>query len=103
MAEPLHEERQSRHLDRLSEAIDSGTQERVRSLLRNLSAAEVGDLLESLPITKRLAVWELTSSDDVPAAVVIDEAVELAKDYSTERSPAFINGVLDAIAAAVRS
>ena len=51
----------------------------------------------------RLAVWELTSSDDVPAAVVIDEAVELAKAYSTERSPAFINGVLDAIAAAVRS
>ena len=46
----------------------------------------------------RLAAWELLDRADVPVAVVIDEAVELAKDYSTERSPAFINGVLDALA-----
>lgn len=46
----------------------------------------------------RLAVWELRSQPDVPSAVVIDEAVELAKDYSTEQSPGFVNGVLDAIA-----
>ncbi|MEM7092170.1 MAG: transcription antitermination factor NusB [Actinomycetota bacterium] len=51
----------------------------------------------------RLAVWELRSRPDVPTAVVIDEAVELAKDYSTQRSPAFVNGVLDAIASVVRS
>jgi transcription antitermination protein NusB len=44
----------------------------------------------------RLAVWELTSSD-TPPKVVIDEAIELAKIYSTENSPAFVNGVLDAI------
>lgn len=50
----------------------------------------------------RLAVWELRARDDVPTAVVLDEAVELAKAYSTERSPAFVNGVLDAIAALVR-
>lgn len=51
----------------------------------------------------RLAVWELRDRDDVPTAVVLDEAVELAKHYSTERSPAFINGVLDAIASQVRA
>ncbi len=50
----------------------------------------------------RLAVWELTERADVPIAVVINEAIELAKEYSTERSPAFINGVLDSVATAVR-
>jgi transcription antitermination protein NusB len=44
----------------------------------------------------RLAVWELTSSD-TPPKVVIDEAIELAKEFSTEQSPSFVNGVLDAI------
>ncbi len=44
----------------------------------------------------RLAVWELTSAD-TPPKVVIDEAIELAKGFSTEQSPAFINGVLDSI------
>jgi N utilization substance protein B len=44
----------------------------------------------------RMAVWELTSSD-TPPKVVIDEAIELAKIFSTENSPAFVNGVLDAV------
>ncbi len=44
----------------------------------------------------RLAIWEMTSTD-TPAKVVIDEAIELAKHFSTEQSPAFVNGVLDAI------
>ena len=44
----------------------------------------------------RLAVWELTNTD-TPPKVVIDEAIELAKQFSTEQSPAFVNGVLDAV------
>ncbi len=44
----------------------------------------------------RMAVWELTNSD-TPPKVVIDEAIELAKEFSTEQSPAFVNGVLDAV------
>jgi len=44
----------------------------------------------------RLAVFELTNAD-TPPKVVIDEAIELAKKFSTEQSPAFINGVLDAV------
>lgn len=51
----------------------------------------------------RLAVWELLEQFDVPDAVVIDEAIELAKEYSTERSSGFINGVLDAVARSVRT
>ncbi len=42
----------------------------------------------------RLAAYELLYCPDVPDAVVIDEAVELAKSLSTDESPAFINGVL---------
>ena len=45
----------------------------------------------------RLAVWELTGATQTPPKVVIDEAIELAKEFSTEQSPAFVNGVLDAI------
>jgi len=46
----------------------------------------------------RLAVYELTIRNDVPYKVVIDEAVELAKEFSSDESAAFINGVLDKIA-----
>ena len=45
----------------------------------------------------RLSVYELTATD-TPTQVVINEAVELARDFGAERSPAFVNGVLDAIA-----
>ena len=44
----------------------------------------------------RIGVWELTNTD-TPPKVVIDEAIELAKEFSTEQSPAFVNGVLDAV------
>jgi len=42
----------------------------------------------------RVATYELLCRDDVPVAVVIDEAVELAKSLSTDDSPTFVNGVL---------
>jgi transcription antitermination protein NusB len=60
--------------------------------------------LERLPDVDRailrMAVFELLWADDVPDAVVIDEAVELAKTLSTDDSPAYVNGVLGAILAA---
>jgi len=46
----------------------------------------------------RLAVFELLYQDDVPTSVAINEAVEIAKRYSTDDSGSFINGVLDAMA-----
>jgi transcription antitermination factor NusB len=45
----------------------------------------------------RLSVYQLRFCDDIPPRVVINEAIELAKKFSTEKSPAFVNGVLDAI------
>lgn len=46
----------------------------------------------------RLGTWELAHRPDVPRAVVLDEAVELAKAFGTEESSAFVNGVLARIA-----
>ncbi len=70
-------------------------------------AAHIDDLISShlqgwtldrLPAVDRailrVAVWELLYADDVPEPVAVDEAVQLAKELSTDESPAFINGVL---------
>lgn len=45
----------------------------------------------------RVAIFELLYQDDVPTQVAINEAVEIAKRFGSEDSPAFINGVLDAV------
>ena len=50
----------------------------------------------------RMATFELLELDDVPTAVVISEAVDLAKQYSTDESGRFVNGVLAAVAGEVR-
>jgi N utilization substance protein B len=50
----------------------------------------------------RLGAWELASRPDVPRAVVLDEAVELAKAFGNDDSSAFVNGVLEAIAKVLR-
>ncbi|MEE2819425.1 MAG: transcription antitermination factor NusB [Planctomycetota bacterium] len=50
----------------------------------------------------RIAKFEI-QSDGTPSKVAIDEAIEIAKEFSTEQAPAFINGVLDAILNAVPS
>lgn len=62
--------------------------------------------LDRMPVVDRqllrLATFELMERPDVPTAVILDEAVELAKSYSTENSGRFVNGVLAAVAATVR-
>ena len=45
----------------------------------------------------RLAVYQLKFCSDIPPKVVINEAIELAKKFSTDKSPGFVNGVLDAV------
>jgi len=45
----------------------------------------------------RLAVYQLKCCVDIPPKVVINEAIELAKKFSTDKSPGFVNGVLDAV------
>jgi N utilization substance protein B len=45
----------------------------------------------------RLGVYELLATPETPPAVVIDEAVELARTFSADQAVAFVNGVLDAV------
>jgi N utilization substance protein B len=49
----------------------------------------------------RLATYELLFRADIPKNVTLNEAIEVAKKYGTEDSPAFINGILDEIAASL--
>jgi N utilization substance protein B len=51
----------------------------------------------------RIGAYELLYQPEVPAPVVIDEAIEIAKRYGTKDSPSFINGLLDKIAKDVRT
>lgn len=45
----------------------------------------------------RLAAYQMKCCKDIPPKVVINEAIELAKKFSSEKSPGFVNGVLDAV------
>lgn len=82
-------------VERLRAGIDARIEENAR-----------GWVLERMPALDRavlrLAIFELMERGDVPTAVVIDEAVELAKRFSTDDSGRFVNGVLAAVARQVR-
>lgn len=58
--------------------------------------------LERMPAVDRallrIGTWEILYNDEVPTAVAIDEAVELAKEFSTDDSGSFVHGVLARIA-----
>lgn len=60
-----------------------------------------GWTLDRLPAVDRallrIGLWEILLNDDVAPQVAIDEAVSLARQYSTDDSPKFVNGVLDRV------
>ncbi|HEY8979949.1 MAG TPA: transcription antitermination factor NusB, partial [Streptomyces sp.] len=68
---------------------------RIDSLISQYS---VGWTLDRMPVVDRnilrLGAYELIWVDGTPDAVVLDEMVQLAKEFSTEESPAFVNGLL---------
>ena len=70
-----------------------------------IEAASVNWRLPRMPTVDRnilrLGAYELVSRDDIPASVSINEAIELAKRYGGAESRAFVNGILDRIAAEV--
>ncbi|MFF6846989.1 transcription antitermination factor NusB [Streptomyces antimycoticus] len=76
----------ARHIDRIDELI---------------ATYAVGWTLDRMPVVDRnilrLGAYELVWEDETPDAVVIDEAVQLAKEFSTDDSPAFVNGLLGRI------
>jgi N utilization substance protein B len=105
------------HLNPYTVTVARGVSEHAPHIDELISSHLQGWTLERLPAVDRailrVAVWELLHADDVPPAVAVDEAVELAKELSTDESPGFVNGVLGqvmlvtpqirAAAAAVRS
>jgi N utilization substance protein B len=83
-----------------------GVWEERGDLDRAIGEASTGWRVERMPPVDRtilrVALWELRHRPTTPVAVVIAEAVRLAKAYSTERSGAFVNGVLGRLARAER-
>jgi N utilization substance protein B len=84
----------------------SGVDGRLAELDGRIGAAAERWSLDRMPLLDRnllrLATFELLNSADVPTAVILDEAVELAKLLSTADSSRFVNGVLGRIAREVR-
>ena len=83
-------------------AVEDG-QEEIDRMIDDASIGwDVGRLAVVDRIVLRMAVAELRSFPDVPVAVVLNEAVELATAYSTEESGRFVNGVLATLATLIR-
>jgi transcription antitermination protein NusB len=79
-----------------------GVAENLEAIDKRLTAASQNWRLERMSRVDRnllrLGTWELMFRSDVPRAVILDEAVELAKSFGTDESSGFVNGVLDRIA-----
>ena len=92
--------------DALTQQLVTGVGSKIDRLDELIAAKAKGWTLARMPVldlnVMRLAVYELLDRPDVPTAVVLNEAVELAKRFSTDDSGRFVNGVLAAIAAEVR-
>ena len=75
-----------------------GAQEEIDALIRRQAD---NWRLERMPAVDRnilrLAIYELLYQEEIPKLVVVDEAIELAKRFSTEQSSRFVNGLLDGL------
>jgi transcription antitermination protein NusB len=87
---------------RYADGIVRGVAENMPTIDEKISAASQNWRLERMSRVDRnllrLGTWELMYSPEVPRAVILDEAVEIAKAFGTEESSSFVNGVLDRIA-----
>lgn len=86
--------------DAFMESLVRGTATQVAAIDRRIVEKSANWRIERMPVVDRnvlrLAIHEMTEMG-TPVAVVIDEALELARQFSGEESVSFINGVLDAI------
>jgi N utilization substance protein B len=92
--------------DDLAVLLIEGVEDRRPELDDLIRSHARGWTLERMPVVDRnvlrVALFELLARPEVPTAVVIDEAVELAKRFSTDDSGRFVNGMLSAIAPKLR-
>ena len=93
--------------DELTQGLVLGVGRSMPEIDRLIDERAKGWTLARMPVldlnVMRLGVFELLERPDVPVAVVLNEAVELAKRFSTDDSGRFVNGVLAAVAGDVRS
>jgi N utilization substance protein B len=86
--------------DKFMEELARGTAADAAEIDRQIEARASNWRLDRMAVVDRnilrLAIFELRRAD-LPAAVIIDEALELARQFSNEESLSFINGVLDAV------
>lgn len=86
--------------DQFMEELVRGTAANAEHIDQKIEAKSQHWRLERMPVVDRnilrLAIYELTQQS-VPAPIVIDEALELARQFSNDESLSFINGVLDAV------
>jgi transcription antitermination protein NusB len=89
-----------------AERLARGAQREVESLDAAISAALTNWRFDRVASVDRnilrIGAYELAHEPATPSAVIIDEAVEMAKRFGEADSPAFVNGVLDAVRRAVR-
>jgi len=103
-AEPMEEADEegppTRGRDEFMEELAKGASEMAPDIDHRIAQKSAHWKLDRMPVVDRnilrLGIYEM-SRQDTPAAVVIDEALELARQFSGEESVAFINGVLDAV------
>ena len=92
--------------DELTQELVRGVGTHLAVLDEQIGARAKGWTLERMPVldlnVMRLGAYELIERPHVPTAVVLNEAVELAKRFSTDDSGRFVNGVLAALAADAR-
>jgi N utilization substance protein B len=92
--------------DQLTRLLVEGVETHLAQIDSSIAAHAKGWTLERMPLidltVMRIAGFELLGRDDVAVAVVLDEAVELAKRFSTDDSGRFVNGVLSAMVAELR-
>lgn len=90
-----------------AKSIVEGVTEHLADIDTYLEAYSQGWTLERMPALDRtimrVAVWEILYNDEIPDGVAIDEAVELAKEYSTDDSPSFVNGLLHKVSSTKRA
>ncbi|MBU6317396.1 MAG: transcription antitermination factor NusB, partial [Acidobacteria bacterium] len=93
--------------DELTTLLVEGVQQHREELDAAIAAHSKGWTLERMPLIDRtvlrVAGFELLGRPEVPVAVVLDEAVELAKRFSTDDSGRFVNGVLSALVPVLRA
>jgi len=101
-----HEDREEQDENYLREAV-YGVTDHVAALDEIIKTAVRGRSLRSVAQIEinviRMAVWEMQNRLEIPYRVIINEALELTRDYAGEAPRGFINGVLDNLAKQLRS